>query len=399
MIVAPLPPDESERLRALYEFDILDTPAEHEFNQLVQLASQICNVPISLVSLIDHDRQWFKARVGLDTPETHRNFAFCSHAILNDEVLSVEDTTQDLRFHDNPLVVGNPSIRFYAGIPLKTQAGYKLGTLCVLDTRPRNLGVEQLAALEVISGQVMKLLELRTINREVLRKQQELKDLSATQNRIISIIAHDVRTPLSSLKTLLGLMQTDTLSQDETDEIVTLGAQQLNVTLDTLNNLVDWGVLQLNTTLQVPDTDIDLSELVEEELRRHRVAASLKQNTLLNTVPPGLYLSHDAHVLKFALRNLLGNAIKFTEGGTVRVSAELTDGRIRLCVSDTGVGMPEEVCLNLFSAQRKHSRIGTRDEPGSGLGLALVRESLEKIAASIEVHSNLGKGTEVWLLL
>lgn len=399
MIIAPLPPDESERLRALYELDILDTPAEHEFNQLVQLASQICNVPISLISLIDHDRQWFKARVGLDTAETHRNFAFCSHAILGEEVLSVEDTSQDRRFHDNPLVLGDPSIRFYAGIPLKTQAGYKLGTLCVLDTRPRNLSAEQLAALEVISGQVMKLLELRTTNREVLRKQRELEALSATQSRIISIMAHDVRGPLGSLQMLFSLIASGSVTQAEADELLALGTQQLDATLDTLNNLVDWGTHQLNTALPTPDTSIDLRELVEEELPKHRVAAALKQNTLLNEVPPHLYLKHDAHVLKFALRNLLGNAIKFTEGGTVRLSAEQIDGKIRLCVSDTGVGMPEEVCLNLFSAQRKHSRVGTRDERGSGLGLTLVRESLEKIDAHIEVRSKLGKGTDVLLLI
>jgi hypothetical protein len=137
---APLPPTEHERLAALQQYAILDTPSEEEFDELVRLAGTICNAPIALISLIDHERQWFKARVGLDVAETHRDHSFCAHALAEpDALLVVPSAADDPRFAANPLVTGDPHIRFYAGSPLVTPHGHALGTLCVIDRTPRNL--------------------------------------------------------------------------------------------------------------------------------------------------------------------------------------------------------------------------------------------------------------------
>lgn len=148
---------------------MMDTDPEEAFDELVQLASHICDTPIALITLLDESRQWFKARVGMDVPETPRQHAFCAHAILQEEPLVVPDATTDERFSGNPLVTADPNIRFYAGAPLRTPDGHGLGTLCVIDTEPRKreaaMDAGQLRALERLSRQAVRLLEYRKVSR------------------------------------------------------------------------------------------------------------------------------------------------------------------------------------------------------------------------------------------
>ncbi|MEP0912505.1 response regulator [Leptolyngbya sp. GB1-A1] len=161
MTQAPIPKNESERLQALLNYQILDTAAEPAFDDLTRLASFICGTPIALVSLIDCGRQWFKSNIGLPVSETNRDIAFCSHAILQSDLLIVPNATLDPRFANNPLVTGSPCIRFYAGAPLINPQGYVLGTLCVIDYKPRDLNPQQQDALATLARQVVTQLELR----------------------------------------------------------------------------------------------------------------------------------------------------------------------------------------------------------------------------------------------
>lgn len=179
MITAPLPPDESERLRALQRLEVLDSEPEREFDALVETAALICGVPISLVSLVDTERQWFKAQVGLGTVrETHRDAAFCAHAILGDEILEVADAQADPRFCDNPLVLGAPDIRFYAGAPLQLQGGERVGTLCVIDRIPRTLSDMQREALRLLSIAAVRALETRQAARAFVVSEMRFRTLS-----------------------------------------------------------------------------------------------------------------------------------------------------------------------------------------------------------------------------
>lgn len=167
---ARLPTNEQDRLEALRAYEILDTAPEDDFDDLVEVASQVFDVPIALITLLDEDRQWFKARVGLDVSETPRDHAFCAHAILGPESLIVPDATDDARFSDNPFVTADPNIRFYAGAPLLTPEGHGLGTLCVIDSKPHTanpMDESQVRILEALSRQAVRLLELRRLNAQL----------------------------------------------------------------------------------------------------------------------------------------------------------------------------------------------------------------------------------------
>jgi PAS domain S-box-containing protein len=170
--------NESQRLNALLEFDILDKPPQIEFDRITELASRICGTPIALISLVDSDRQWFMSNVGLDAAETARDIAFCDHAIEQAGIFEIEDATKDPRFANNPLVTAGPAIKFYAGAPLITTDGHAIGTLCTIDSVPRVLDDMQRAALESLSMQIISQLELQKANRRL----KEAHDLQALIN-------------------------------------------------------------------------------------------------------------------------------------------------------------------------------------------------------------------------
>lgn len=182
MKVAPITKNESERLQALYRYQIMDTEFEKEFDDLIQLASHICEAPISLMSLIAEDKQWFKAKVGMDVRETTREVAFCAHAIHKNELFIVKDAAIDERFHDNPLVTGRDNVRFYAGMPLTTPDSFNLGTLCIMDNKPRELSEAQKTALKTIGAQVIAQLELKM---KIQLLDQE-KEVIAQKNQAIT---------------------------------------------------------------------------------------------------------------------------------------------------------------------------------------------------------------------
>jgi len=177
MKAAPIPQNEARRLKVLWQYEVLDTVPEEIFDDLSELAGAICEAPISMISMVDESRQWFKARTGISEKETSRDISFCAHAILQPGLFIVPDAIKDIRFKDNPLVTGEPKVRFYAGAPLITPDGYALGTLCVLDSKPRELRPEQLKALRLLARIVVSQLELRRHSKELSKAREDTQFL------------------------------------------------------------------------------------------------------------------------------------------------------------------------------------------------------------------------------
>jgi len=233
MTAASIPFNERERLAALHRYRILDTQPEAAFDELAELASTVCDAPIALVSLVDTSRQWFKARIGIDAQETSRASSFCAHALLGSDVFTVHDALTDPRFATNPLVVGEPHIRFYAGAPLTSSNGLNLGTLCVIDRQPRVLDDRQRSGLVTLARQVMAQLDLR------LKRQ------------LVEAMNHELRTPLTSIRGSLGLLASGMVGElsGEARELVLVAERNSIRLMKMMNELLDFDDGERGATL------------------------------------------------------------------------------------------------------------------------------------------------------
>jgi signal transduction histidine kinase len=385
MQIPGIPANEQERLQALREYELLDSESEKEFDEIVSLASFICQTPISTITLIDEHRQWFKAQVGLANRETPRDVAFCAFAILQPEITIVNDATLDKRFRENPLVTGSPDIRFYAGLPLTTPEGFNLGTICVIDTRPRDLTDEQNLALRVLRNQVLKLFELR-------RKNILLTRMHAMQQKLLSIIGHDLRGPINSLNGLLLMVEKYKLSTDDLNEILPRMRMMVDTTDDLLNNLLHWAKNHLEGKVAEHEA-FNLHTLVADVTHGLKSVLAEKDNELNIHIDPAHTVVVNRNIFEFILRNLIANANKFTSQGRIQVFSAMNGAKALITVCDNGIGIRPERISALFEWGKSNSTKGTKGETGSGLGLPMVREFVEQMGGKIWVESTPGKST------
>ncbi len=206
-MIATLPLNENERLQALKDYNILDSLPEADYDNITRMASEICGTSVALISFIDDKRQWFKSSHGIDVKETPRDFAFCTHAILNpNEILIVPDSRKDERFAENPLVTGDPHVIFYAGVPLINRDGFALGSLCVVDTETKVLNENQISALKVLARHVIAIVELRKANKTLKTMQVYLEERNSELERLVSIVTKEVEPCFLKLSSSVNLL-------------------------------------------------------------------------------------------------------------------------------------------------------------------------------------------------
>ncbi|MBD1912532.1 MULTISPECIES: hybrid sensor histidine kinase/response regulator [unclassified Leptolyngbya] len=411
---APIPDNEHERIAALLQYQILDTEAEEAFDDLTQLASRICGVPIALITLIDHDRQWFKSKVGLTVSETSRDSAFCAHAIMQpNDIMVVPDPLQDPRFADNPLVMTYPNIRFYAGAPLVTPQGLPLGTLCVIDRVPRNLTDAQLEALEALSRQVISQLELRHSINRLAQVNTELDRATQLKDEFLANMSHELRSPLNAI---LGMSESlhdevfGPLNERQKKMISTVESSGRHL-LELINDILDLSKIE-SGKLDLEIKDIDIRHLCEDSLTFIRQVASNKRIRLSLEISNTLETCQfDERRMRQVLINLLSNAVKFTPDGgniclevAVKQPGEMLEERsgdrfpastpfVCIAVRDNGIGISRENQERLFQPFIQIDGSLNRQYQGTGLGLALSQRIANLHEGWITLNSRVGEGS------
>jgi signal transduction histidine kinase len=400
MTSAPRHAKERARLAALRSLAILDTDGEQAYDDLVRLAASILDAPIALVSLIDEQRQWFKARHGLDAQETPRELAFCAHAIVGaGPVFVVEDASLDARFADNALVQSFPNIRFYAGGVLRAPSSdLPLGTLCVIDRRPRTLNAEQLRDLSALARQVERLLTLREATRQLSVRNAELEHATRAKSRFFATVSHDIRTPLHGIVGAAELLSRLNLPEEGRRYTRTIEACS-----QSLLHLVD-GVLDISRiesgAIELAARPFDLRRTVRGvcDVVHERAHAKGLTLTLDDRLPQNaLFVGDEARVHQILL-NLASNAVKFTARGRVEVIARHEPEGLQLGVRDTGPGIPLEDRERIFEPFVQGSD-ETHRRHGSGLGLNIVRSLTHLMGGSVELVSEPGRGSTFMVAL
>jgi signal transduction histidine kinase len=385
MVAPPLPANEAARLSALERYDILDTEREQAYDDFTALAAHICGTPMALIGLIDDRRQWFKSKLNMDGSETPRELTFCGHTLIDNQMLVVPDTFADQRFHDHPSVTGAPRIRFYAGAPIVTDDGYGLGTLCVIDDKPRTLTTDQQHALEALSRQVMAHLELR-------RAMMTLRGTEEAKKRFVANVSHELRTPLTSIRGALALtLDGDPTLDEDSRDLLSAAHRSANRLLALVNDLLDLEKVG-SGELSVRKGDCSLAAVLERAADTVKPIAA-DAGLTLKIGATDLRMHGDAERLSQVVINLLANAVRFSpKGGTISVTVEPHGHHVHVVIDDQGPGVPAGYRDTIFEPFKQVENSAAHKKGGTGLGLAISHAIVREHGGWIEVGDAPGGG-------
>ncbi|WP_327004040.1 GAF domain-containing sensor histidine kinase [Dactylosporangium sp. NBC_01737] len=365
--------DEDARLAALHSYGVLDGPRPAALDELTRLASSIFDTPMSAVSLVDRDRQWFAGTTGLADAETPLDVSFCARTITDRRQLVVPDARTDPHFHSYRNVTGDPHIRFYAGSPLVDEDGHALGALCVIDDRPGDLGPRQREALDTLAAQAVGHLSLLR-NRILLTELgDELARATQREEDLIATVSHELRTPVAAIQGYLEL-----LAEEEQPAAYAQLVEPIQRNGERLIRMVDHlltGTRPAHAPSELHRTQVDLAMVVEAAWRACRALA--EQRAVALTVVPApaqVVVRADVTQLTHAVQQLVRNAVLFTPpGGDVTVSV-VAGPAPTVEVADTGVGVPADELPYLFQRFYRGRHARQQAVPGVGLGLHIARQ-------------------------
>jgi len=391
LISPTLPKNEQERLRAVKSYNLLDTLPEQDFDNITALVASICDVPISLVTLLDADRNFLKSHYGIPFNESPRDISFCGHAILDESnIFIVEDARKDKRFKDNPLVTEQGAI-FYAGVRLINPQGFPLGTLCVFDVKPRTLDSKQKKTLLALAHQVMNLFEERKKNKQLELLQKELQNKNEELKNFAGVISHDMKMPLANM-----ILTADILKAKYSDQLDTQAQKYISYLKQSSFTLSDYisGLLahyESDKLTSGSHETFDLNQLLEEIVDLLNIDIDCE----INFPEDNLELSCNRAALEQILLNLIGNSLKYNDKEKIVIDMTCTkiDDVYRFVLSDNGMGIPKEKQSEIFDLFTTVGNLDRNGKKGHGIGLSTVQNLVKGMGGEISVSSELGKRT------
>jgi len=383
--------DEDARLAVLDSFGILDTPPERSFDDVVRLVSQLLDAPIAAVNLIARGRQWFKSEIGLGTREMPLDNSICRHALLEQEQMIVADTQDDPRFSCNPLVTADGGLRFYAGAVLRTRDGVPLGTLCVLDKKPRPEGLteQQQFMLTTMAHQVMSQIELRRALTDQEALNEALRRADQRKDEFLAMLAHELRNPLAPIVSAATMLSNFELQPSMVQRAADIIARQAGHMTSLIDDLLDVSRVTRGK-VELEFVELDLKDVLADAVEQVRPLIEKHGHRLVQeAMPMPALVVGDRKRLVQVMTNLLSNAAKYTlEGGRIEVRLATRGALLDLTIRDDGIGMSPELIATAFDLFSQGTRGLDRSQGGLGIGLALVRSLLKLHGGEVTAASD-----------
>lgn len=384
---------ENGRIKLLKSYSILDTLPESDYDNLTALAAQICETPIALITFIDNDRQWFKSRQGVSIAEIPREISFCAHAINDPNPLfEINDARNDARFFDNPLVKGAENVIFYAGVSIKNLNGLPLGTICVIDHKPKILTEDQKVALQALADQTMKLLELRLNKIELKKTVVALKKKNDDLERFAHIAAHDLKSPLANISGLSYFFienYGDSIDQEAIEVINLIKSSSVK-----LKEMIDNLLLYSKSSLldKKNCNEVFISDL-EKDFSNLYI---FKDNCIISFKSAVNSICVNKGAFEQILNNLVANAIKYSDTEKIQIEIVIIEELdfYTITVTDNGIGISKENQKNIFDLFTIINSVDRFGVKGTGIGLATVKKLVEDRGGTISVQSKVGKGSK-----